>query len=506
MKKKNPFARLDRFFSIIEKTGLALTYGDVRLRTGYSETDPKDADISTHFSRNVPLKCPLVSAAMDTVTEAPMAIAMAMFGGLGIIHKALTAEEQASQVRRVKLHLNCLIEHPICVREDETIGEILARRQEKGHDFHSFPVLSTTGKIVGLLTRNDFDVCNSPKATAAQAMTPFEELVVAREETSVENAYEILRSNHKKILPLMNESRELTGMFVFSDLKRIMSGMLSQYNVDADGHLRVGAAIDVGPSELLRAEMLLQAGCDVIVVDKAHGDMRPVKDMLQDLKALKRKYPGRDVVAGNISEPESAVHLAKWGVDGIKIGQGPGSICTTRDVAGVGCPQVTAGFNCAKAVRGMGIPICLDGGITKSGDIPIALGIGASSVMMGLMLAGTDESPGEIKETKKGRVKVYRGMGSLPAMKESWAARARYRQGDTPKDKLVSEGVESVVPYKGAVIKILEKMAGGLRAGLGYVGASSILELQEKADLHWLSAAGQAESHPHDVSVTDETQ
>ena len=248
------------------------------------------------------------------------------------------------------------------------------------------------------------------------------------------------------------------------------------------------------------------AGDHVLVIDKAHGDMLPVRDMLQSLKTLKRKYPGRDVIAGNVSEPESALRLAKWGADGIKVGQGPGSICTTRDIAGVGCPQVTAVYKCAKAIRGMGIPICADGGITKSGDIPIALAIGASSVMMGFILAGTDQAPGEIKETKRGRVMVYRGMGSIAAMKESWAARARYRQGDTPKDKLVAEGVVSTVPYKGSVTKVLENLTGGLRAGLGYVGASSIPELQQKADLHRLSAAGQAESHPHDVTVTDETQ
>lgn len=506
MKKDKLFAKVDRFFAGIERSGLALTYGDVRLKTGYSDSDPKDASITSFFSRNVPLNCPLVSAAMDTVTEASMAISMAMFGGLGIIHKALIAEQQAAQVRQVKRYLNCMVETPICVKEDETMGEILDRSLESGFDFHSFPVLSNSGKIVGLLTRNNFEFCTDPKTTASRAMTPFQDLVTAPSGTSAKEAYSILSGQHKKVLPLINEARELTGMFVYSDLKRLMFGLSSQYNVDTESHLRVGAAIDVGPEELVRAEMLLEAGCDVLVIDKAHGDMRPVKEMLANLKSLKQKYPGRDVVAGNISEPESALNLAKWGADGIKVGQGPGSICTTRDIAGVGCPQVTAVYNCAKAVRGMGIPLCADGGITKSGDIPVALAVGASSVMMGFILAGTDKAPGKFKETNRGRVKVYRGMGSLEAMKESHAARARYRQGDTPKDKLVAEGVVSTVPYRGSITKVLETQVGGLHAGLGYVGANSIPELQKKADLHWLSAAGQTESHPHDVDVTDKTQ
>lgn len=500
--------KIDHFFRMMEKFGLALTYGDVRLESGYSDSEPSQASISTLFSRNVPLHCPFVSAAMDTVTEAPMAIAMAKFGGLGIIHKALTPEMQAKQVRRVKLNLNlnCRTDNPICVREDETIGEILNRRREKNYGFHSFPVLNGAEKIVGLITHNDIDLCDGDKTTAAQAMTPLSKLITAKPSTSAKEAYAALKQARKKILLLITRTGELAGMYVFSDLQRLVSGQSSSYNVDAKGHLRVGAAIDTGVEELERAEMLLAAGCDVLVIDKAHADQRPVREMMASLRLVKSKYPDRDIVIGNVSEPESALRLAKWGADGIKVGQGPGSICTTRDVAGVGCPQLTAVYNCAKAVRGRGIPVCADGGVTKSGDIPIALGAGASSVMIGYLFAGTDESPGEVKETKRGRVKIYRGMGSLEAMKESQASRARYRQQNTPKNMLVAEGVVGTVPYKGPIAKELFDLIGGLRAGLGYVGAASIAELQIKADLRRLSGAGQLESHPHDVTVTDETQ
>ena len=499
--------RKDPFFAKMDRLGLSLAYSEVRMKSGYSDTDPVDASIQTLFSRNVPMNCPIVSAAMDTITEAPMAITLAAkFGGLGIIHKNLTPAEQVSQVRKVKLYLNCRIDKPICVNQGETIGEILARRRDEGFTFHSFPVIDSNGKVVGLLTSNDFDLCDSNGTKAVRAMTPLRDLITGPANLSAEKAHSVLKRGRKKVLPLLSRDGGIAGMYVLSDLHRLMSGKTSECNVDEDGHLRVGAAIDVGPAEVERAEMLLSAGCDVIVVDKAHGDMKPVRETLIALKNLRQKFPGRDIVVGNISEAESAKRLVSWGADGIKIGQGPGSICTTRDVAGIGNPQVTAVYECAKAIRGSGIPVCADGGITKSGDIPIAIGLGASSVMLGFVLAGTDETPGEIKETKKGRVKVYRGMGSLEAMKENAASRARYRQQNVAKEKLVAEGVVSVVPYKGAVAKELVKMVGGLRAGLGYVGAASIAELQKKADFRYLTPAGQAESHPHDVTVTDETQ
>jgi IMP dehydrogenase len=292
-------------------------------------------------------------------------------------------------------------------------------------------------------------------------------------------------------------------MYVFSDLKRLISAETTLYNVDRAGHLVVGAAMGTGTDEIDRADALVKAGCDVLVIDTAHGDSKAVYVTLRELKRLGFKC---DIVIGNVSEGESAKRLADGGADGIKVGQGPGSICTTRIVAGIGCPQVTAIYNCSKAVRGLGVPICADGGIRNSGDITIAIGLGADSVMLGRALAGTTETPGQIKETSRGRIKIYRGMGSLAAMQASKAARERYRQGETALNKLVPEGVESIVHYQGDVVDVLSKQIGGLRSGMGYVGAGSIKELQEKADFHRISGAGLAESHPHDVAIIDNAQ
>ncbi len=501
MKKALITLRKDLFFRKMEALGLALAYDDVRLKSGYSEVHPKDVSITTHFSRNIPLLCPLASAAMDTITEVPMAIAMPkIVGGVGILHKAWEAQRQQAALKQVKNHLNCLIEDPVCVNEGDTILQIRNMRQQQGYSFHSFPVLDGNGKLSGLLTRNDFDLSSGDSITAGEAMTPIKDLVTASIKTLPKEAYTLLREKRKKVLPLLRENGTLAGMYVLSDVKRLIIGGKTPYNVDKAGHLIVGAAIGTGEAELLRAQMLIEVGCDVLVIDTAHGDS---KNVYETLRELKRSYPGCDVVVGNVSEGESAKRLAKAGADGIKVGQGPGSICTTRIVAGIGCPQVTAIYNCAKAVRGMGIPICADGGIRYSGDITIAIGAGADSVMLGKTLAGTTETPGLIQETSKGRIKSYRGMGSLAAMQASKASRERYLQGETSKEKLVPEGVSSVVLYQGDVADVLHKQIGGLRAGMGYVGAGSIKELQEKADFHRISGSGLAESHPHDIIITE---
>ena len=493
----------DDFFRKIEGFGLALTYDDVRLKSGLSKVAPKDVSTDTRFSRNIKLKCPIVSAAMDTVTESGMAIAMAKLGGLGIIHKAMTPEEQSAEVRRVKSYLNCLIEEPVCISEKDTIGQIKEHREALGLSFHSFPVLDEAGKFAGLLTRNDFDMSLNDKVTAKEAMTPFKKLITAPKGTSPKKAYEILCKARKKVLPLINRNNSLAGMYVLSDLKRLISGETNLFNVDKTGHLLVGAAIGTGVDESRRADLLVKAGCDVLVIDTAHGDSQNVYDALCRVKKM---HPKCDVVVGNVSEGESAKRLAKAGADGIKVGQGPGSICTTRIVAGIGCPQVTAVYNCAKAVRGMDIPICADGGIRNSGDITIAIGAGADCVMLGRALAGTTETPGQIKDTPRGRIKIYRGMGSMAAMQASRASRERYLQGEVPKGKLVPEGVESVVHYQGDVADVLVRQVGGLRSGMGYVGAETIKELQEKADFHRISVAGLSESHPHDVIISDDAQ
>ncbi len=490
----------DKFFEKMEALGLALTYDDVRLKSGYSETEPAKVSVETLFSKRVKLKCPVVSSAMDTVTEAPMAIAMAKLGGLGIIHRGLDPETQAKAVRKVKLYLNGLVAQPITATLDQTVAKLLEDREEKSHNFHSFPVVDSKNKLVGIVTRNDFEMAGDNNMLIKDVMTPIENMVTAPHGTTLEDAHKILKQNKKKILPLIDSEGTLSGMYVYSDVARLVGSASTTYNLDPKGHLRVGAAVGTGEDAIRRAELLSEAGVDVIVIDTAHGDSKNVYDTL---KTLKSRFPAIDIVVGNVSEPESAKRLADAGADGIKVGQGPGSICTTRIVAGIGCPQVTAVYNCAKALRGMNVPICADGGIRNSGDIPIALAAGADSVMLGRTLAGTTETPGSIKDTPQGRFKVYRGMGSLGAMRASKASRERYRQADSSKDKLVPEGVESVVPYQGDVENVIFKQIGGLRAGMGYVGADSIKSLQEKADFHRISNAGLAESHPHDVAITE---
>ncbi len=490
----------DEFFKKMDTLGLALTFDDVRLKSDYSETDPTRASIETFFSKRVPLKCPIVSAAMDTITEAPMAIAMAKLGGLGIIHRGLDPETQAAHVTKVKLHLNGLIETPITVSPEQTVKEILQKNDEKNYSFQSFPVVDQNNKLIGIITKNDFEMCTDNTQVVKDIMTPQDKMLTASKGTTLEEAYQIILKSKKKALPLVDQNQTLCGMYVFSDLVRLLNVSSTTFNIDKKGHLRVGAAVGVGADALVRAKLLSEAGVDVFVIDTAHGDSKNVFDTL---KELKKNYPDIDVVAGNVSEGASAKRLVEAGADGIKVGQGPGSICTTRIVAGIGCPQVTAVYNCAKATAGSGVPIIADGGIKHSGDIPIALGAGAHSVVLGRGLAGTTETPGDIKDTAQGRFKVYRGMGSLGAMKSSLASRERYRQDKVSIDKVVPEGVESIVPYQGDVSQVINKMVGGLKSGMGYVGAESIKVLQDKADFHRISNAGLAESHPHDIVITD---
>ncbi len=489
----------DAFFDKIAELRLALTFDDVRLKTGYSEVLPKDVVLDSWFSRHVSLKIPLVSAAMDTVTRAEMAIAMAMLGGIGVIHRNLDPEEQASEVARVKFYLNGLIEKPICVFEDETIEMILNHRADKRYKFHTFPVLSRSGKLVGILTKNDFDFCQDHSMVAKKVMTTG--LITGRKETSFEEAHQLMQKEKKKALPLVNKEGLITGLYVWSDLDRIRSGSRSSYNMDKKGRLRVAAAIGIGEDALIRTKLLEHKGVDAVVIDTAHGDSKGVLDVL---KKIKKEYPHLDVVAGNVSEPASVERLIKAGADGIKVGQGPGSICTTRIIAGIGCPQLTAVYNCSKVADEQGVPVCADGGIRFSGDITIAIGAGAQCVMLGGLLAGTKESPGEVIFAKSRSWKSYRGMGSLSAMQERRGSRERYGQEDSGKGDLVPEGVEGLVPFKGALRDVLVQLLGGLRSGMGYVGALTIQELRERADFIRISSAGQAESHPHDVEITRE--
>ena len=459
---------------------------------------PDQVNIESKFSRNVGLKIPVVSAAMDTVTEFGLAIELAKLGGIGVLHRSLNVEEQADHVARVKHHLNGLIEKPICVYEDESVLSILNRREEKSYPFHSFPVLSREGKLVGIVTGNDFEFNGDSSLSVGDIMST--ELLSASRETTIDEAYDLMRKEKKKILPLVTDRGEVGGMYVFSDVKRIKTRSAETYNVDSKGQLRVAAAVGTGEEALERVERLSKR-VDVIVIDTAHGDSKSVIDTL---KEIKRNY-SLDVVVGNVSIGESAKRLAEAGADGIKVGQGPGSICTTRIIAGIGRPQVSAVYDCAKAIEGYDIPICADGGLRSSGDIPVAIAAGANSVMMGSMLAGTEESPGNIVFVEGRQWKSYRGMGSIGAMETSRSSRERYLQQQTGKNQLIPEGVEGLVAYKGKLGDVIFQYIGGLRRGMGYVGAISIEELREKGDFDRITAAGFSESHPHDIKITKDS-
>jgi len=487
---------LDAFFAKMDAQGLKLTYSDVRMGTAFSEILPAQADLRSRFSRRVALRVPVVSSAMDTVTEASMAIAMAELGGVGVIHKNMTPQEQAKHVKQVKHSLNGIVDKPVCVQPNMKLVEVEELRISRPFKFHSFPVVDENGKLVGLLTGSDFRFALSMDATVLSAMTPLSHgFLLGHPKTTPEVAFAAMQSRKKSVMPLVDEGGRVTGMYVFSDLERITAGN-TLHNVDGDGHLIAAAAVGAGEDALIRAEQLVAARCDVLVIDTAHADS---KNVLATLSELKRLYPDIDVVAGNISAAHSVKRLIDAGADGILVGQGPGSICTTRIVAGIGCPQVSAVYDCAKAARGSGVPICADGGIQHPGDITIALAVGAESVMLGSVLAGTDKSPGDVIQDGLRQVKRYRGMGSISAMRERAGSRARYGQKDTALDKLVPEGVEGAVPYKGPLSSVMHQYLGGLRAGMAYAGQATLEGLRNKAEIFRITNAGLRESHPHDL-------
>lgn len=489
----------DAFFRKIERAGLALSFGDVRARTRYSEISPSDSDLGTNFSRRVGLRMPIVSAAMDTVTEHKMAIVLAKLGGLGIIHRALTPKDQAAAVSKVKYDLNGFIPNPICISENDTVEQVLNLKAEKGYKFFSFMVKNEQGYIVGLVTRADFEFCQDFKSKISEIMST--NIISATGIISVAEARQTMLANRKKILPIFSAKGAFEGIYTLADVERILNGDSHNHNLDASGSLRVGAAIGTGADTEERLELLSRHKVDVVVIDTAHGNSKAVVEII---KYCKKNYPNIDVVAGNISEGEAAKRLVDAGADGIKVGQGPGSICTTRIVAGIGCPQVTAIYNCEKAIRGSGVPICADGGIELSGDVTIALGAGADCVMLGSLLAGTKESPGEIVFRNGKPVKMYRGMGSLDAMLQNQASKDRYGQGNASSDKLVPEGVKSWLNFKGDVTPIVYQLVGGLRAGMGYLGTKTIPDLRQNIDFFQITNAGLKESYPHGLDYIDE--
>lgn len=489
-----------QFFSTMKAQGLALTFDDVRLEMGRSHLAAPQVSIESRFSRRVPLKVPIVSAAMDTVTTSDMAIAMAKLGGIGVIHAGLSAKEQRAEVRRVKLHLNGLIGKPITVLADSPVADVLKMCQQSKFDFRTFPVVDNKNHLVGLLTQNDFDLCEDLSLSVKDQMTPLSEVKSAPDGTTVEQAFTLMKQNKKKTLPLVAKSGQVAGMYVLSDVLRIVRGNPEHYNLDDDGRLRVAAAVPTDSEAIERVREMAQY-LDVAVIDSAQGDSDYAIETLKALvKFRDKEFPELDIVIGNISNGASALELAKAGADGIKVGQGPGSICSTRVETGSGKPQVTAVYECAEAVAGYDVPICADGGITNAGDISIAIAAGAHCVMMGGKLAGTKETPGEIiMADDRTMVKMYRGMGSPSAMRDSAASRKRYGSNDGTKP--LPEGVEAYVPYQGPVADVMHHYILALRKSMGYVGSATIDEHRTNTGFWRVTNAGMKESRPHDVTI-----
>ena len=470
----------------------ALTFNDVSMETIYADFLPGEAVTGTRFSRNITLNAPFISAAMDTVTEHAMAIEMAKLGGIGVIHKNLTPARQAEEAQRVKQYLHGLILHPVVFKKDIKVSELLRIKEENRYTFSGFPIVDDEGHLVGILTSRDMKYLLDTDVPIADVMT--KNLVTATQATDMNEAFETMRKNKVGKLPIIDAEGKLCGLYSYQDVRTLINNMEPDFNRDSRHRLRVAAA--VGPNDWERIEALVAVETDALILDTAHGHS---KGVLDTLKEIKKRYPNVDVVAGNVCTSEGAKALYEAGADAVKVGIGPGSICTTRVVAGVGVPQLTAIYNAAKVI-GDDIPIIADGGITHSGDVAKALAVGASSVMMGSALAGTEESPGE-RILHQGRTYVaYRGMGSLDAMRRGKGSRERYGVADdTLSDKLVPQGIEAMIPYRGAVADVLNQYIGGLRFSLGYCGARNIPQLQEKARFVRVSAAGLHEAHPHDV-------
>ena len=483
---------IDSFMVAAGYTGL--TFDDVSLLTQYADFLPADTDITSRFTRHVGLTTPFVSAAMDTVTESTMAIAIAKLGGIGVIHKNLSPERQAEEVACVKHYLNGLILSPVVFYSDMQVAEVLQTKASKKFTFSGFPILDRSDRLVGILTARDMKFLTDYNVSVESVMT--RNPVVVRPGASMTEAFQIMLEHKVGKLPIVDANRHLLGLYSFNDLRTLIDNMEPGFNRDAQHRLRVAAAI--GPNDDERLEALINAEADTLVVDTAHGHS---KGVIETVKMLKRRYPAIDVVAGNVGTGEGAADLLKAGADAIKVGIGPGSICTTRVVAGVGVPQLTAVYEAAKAVGGA-VPIIADGGVSYSGDVAKALAVGASCVMMGSALAGTEESPGE-RILHQGRTYVvYRGMGSLDAMKAGRGSRERYSQGEVENhEKLVPQGIEGMIPYRGPLADVLHQFTGGLRFALGYCGARSIPELQAKARFVRVTPAGREEGHPHDVTV-----
>lgn len=473
----------------------ALTFDDVLLLPRYSDILPSDVNISSSLTKNISLKMPLLSAAMDTVTESRMAISLAEAGGIGVIHKNNSIEDQAQEVKTVKKYESGIVRDPVTITSTSSIGELKKLTSELS--ISGMPVVDD-GKLQGIVTGRDFRYAEDMDSDVASIMTPLNKLVTVNEGFSQKDVMQLMYKNRIEKILVVDANNDLTGLVTMKDIEK--SAQHPNATKDESGRLRVAAAIGTEKNTLTRAEALFKAGVDVFVIDSAHGHS---KNVIKTIKAVKDAFKGVEIIGGNIATPDAALELMKAGVDAVKVGMGPGSICTTRIIAGIGVPQVTAILEIKEALKKSNVNIIADGGIRFSGDIAKAIAAGADSVMLGSLFAGTEEAPGKVELFQGRSFKTYRGMGSIGAMTERNDAN-RYLQENVESDKLVPEGIEGRVPYKGLVINVINQLEGGLRQSMGYIGCKDIDEMQQQSQFIEITNAGMAESHVHDVMITKE--
>ena len=473
----------------------ALTFDDVLLLPRYSDFIPSEASTQTKLTKNITIKVPLVSAAMDTVTESSMAIALAEVGGIGIIHKNNSIEEQVSQVKTVKKYESGVVRNPITIESDKSIGELIQLTTEL--NISGMPVVDDY-KLKGIVTSRDFRYADNMGALVSSIMTPFDELITVVEGTSQDSVKKLMHENRIEKVLVIDKSGMLSGLVTMKDIEK--SAEHPDATKDDSGSLMVGAALGTGSDTLERAKALSEAGVDVFVIDSAHGHSKNVVDTI---KMVKKEFSNIDVIGGNVATPDGALELVNAGADAIKVGMGPGSICTTRIIAGIGVPQITAILDIKEVIKDKDVGIIADGGIRFSGDIAKAIAAGADSVMLGGLFAGTEEAPGKVELFQGRSFKTYRGMGSIGAMTERQDAN-RYMQEDLDSEKLVPEGIEGRVPYKGLVINVINQLVGGLRQSMGYIGCKTIEAVHKNSEFIEITNAGMTESHVHDVMITKE--
>jgi len=473
----------------------ALTFDDVLLLPRYSDFVPSEASTQTKLTKNINIKVPLVSAAMDTVTESRMAIALAEVGGIGIIHKNNSIDEQVLEVKTVKKYESGVVRNPLTIESNKSIGELIQLTTEL--NISGMPVVDN-GKLKGIVTSRDFRYADNMDAQVSSIMTSHDQLITVEEGTSQEIVKKLMHENRIEKVLVIDQSGALGGLVTMKDIEK--SAEHPDATKDDSGSLMVGAALGTSPDTLERAKALYEAGVDLFVIDSAHGHS---KNVIETIKIIKKEFPSIDVIGGNVATPEGALELVKAGADAVKVGMGPGSICTTRIIAGIGVPQISAILDIKEALEKMDVGIIADGGIRFSGDIAKAIAAGANSVMLGGLFAGTEEAPGKVELFQGRSFKTYRGMGSIGAMTERQDAN-RYMQEDTDAEKLVPEGIEGRVPYKGLVINVINQLIGGLRQSMGYIGCKTIDEVHKNSEFVEITNAGMTESHVHDVMITKE--